>query len=141
MPYAIPGTILIYTIAAFAGAPQWMLHGGSVLAFGPIFGSFMAWISTMVSASIDFWLGRRLGAERVGKFGGKIVDKFISIIRKHGFWTSLTVRVVPSGPFVVINKATGDSWMLGRRNATNRPSELEAGCYLPMTIPQVVNAF
>lgn len=111
VPYAIPGTILIYTVAAFAGAPQWMLHGGSVLAFGPIFGSIMAWVSTMVSASFDFWLGRRLGAERVGKFGGKLVDKFISVIRRHGFWTSLTVRVVPSGPFVVINMAAGVAGM------------------------------
>ena len=111
LPYAIPGTILIYMVAAFAGAPQWMLHGGSVLAFGPVFGSFMAWISTLVSASFDFWLGRRLGAERVGKFGGKLVDKFISIIRRHGFWTSLTVRIVPSGPFAVINMAAGVAGM------------------------------
>jgi uncharacterized membrane protein YdjX (TVP38/TMEM64 family) len=111
VPYAIPGTILIYIIAAFAGAPQWMLHGGSVLAFGPVFGSFMAWVSTLVSASFDFWLGRRLGAERVGRFGGELVDKFISIIRRHGFWTSLTVRVVPSGPFVVINMAAGVAGM------------------------------
>lgn len=110
-PYAIPGTVLIYTVAAFAGAPQWMLHGGSVLAFGPIFGSFMAWISTMVSASFDFWLGRRMGSERVGKFGGNLVKKFIAIIRRHGFWTSLTVRVVPSGPFVVINMAAGVAGM------------------------------
>ncbi|NNC36840.1 MAG: TVP38/TMEM64 family protein [Acidimicrobiales bacterium] len=111
LPYAIPGTVLIYTVAAFAGAPQWMLHGGSVLAFGPVFGSFMAWISTLVSASFDFWLGRRLGSEKVGKFGGDLVRKFIAIIRRHGFWTSLTVRVVPSGPFVVINMAAGVAGM------------------------------
>jgi uncharacterized membrane protein YdjX (TVP38/TMEM64 family) len=111
VPYAIPATILIYVVAAFVGAPQWMLHGGAVLAFGPVFGSIVAWTGTMVSASVDFWLGRRLGTERVGRFGGKMVNKFIDIIRKHGFWTSLTVRVVPSGPFVVINMAAGVAGM------------------------------
>ena len=52
-----------------------------------------------------------MGAERVGRFGGKLVSKFISIIRRHGFWTSLTVRIVPSGPFVVINMAAGVAGM------------------------------
>lgn len=111
VPYAIPATILIYTIAAFASAPQWMLHGGAVLAFGPVYGSIVAWISTMVSASVNFWLGRRLGEDRISKIGGRLVQKFISVIRRHGFWTSLTVRIVPSGPFVVINMAAGVAGM------------------------------
>jgi len=111
VPYAIPATILIYTVAAFASAPQWMLHGGAVLAFGPVYGSMVAWISTMVSASFDFWLGQRLGEDRINKFGGKLVQRFISVVRRHGFWTSLTVRVVPSGPFVVINMAAGVAGM------------------------------
>lgn len=110
-PLAIPATVLIYIGVAFVGAPQWMLHGGAVLAFGPVWGSVIAWFSTMVSASFDFWLGRRLGSERVAKVGGKLINKFIDIIRRHGFWTSLTVRVVPSGPFVVINMAAGVAGM------------------------------
>lgn len=106
-PYAIPATILIYTLLAFVSAPQWMLHGGAVFAFGPVQGSLIAWGATMVSASFDFWLGRRLGAQRVSKLTGGVVGKLIDVVQKHGFWTSLIVRIVPTGPFVVVNMAAG----------------------------------
>ncbi|PHR60456.1 MAG: TVP38/TMEM64 family protein [Robiginitomaculum sp.] len=106
-PLAIPVMFLLYTLLAFVSAPQWMLHGASVLAFGPLQGALIAWGATMVSASFDFWLGRRMGAERVGKLTGGVVTKLIDIVEKHGFWTSLIVRIVPTGPFVVVNMAAG----------------------------------
>ena len=106
-PFAIPATLLIYTLTAFVSAPQWMLHGASVLAFGPVYGAIIAWCATMISASFDFWLGRRLGAERVQKLTGGLVRKLLNIVQNHGFWTSLIVRIVPTGPFVVVNMAAG----------------------------------
>lgn len=106
-PFAIPATLALYTGLAFISAPQWMLHGASVFAFGPVQGAMIAWCATMVSASFDFWLGRRLGAERVSKLTGGLVSKLIDVVQKHGFWTSLIVRIVPTGPFVVVNMAAG----------------------------------
>ncbi len=106
-PLAIPATLLIYTLTAFVSAPQWMLHGASVLAFGPVFGAVIAWCATMISASFDFWLGRRLGAKRVQKLTGGLVGKLLDVVQNHGFWTSLIVRIVPTGPFVVVNMAAG----------------------------------
>lgn len=106
-PFAIPATFVIYTGMAFVSAPQWMLHGASVFAFGTTQGAIIAWFATMVSASFDFWIGRRLGAERVSKLTGGLVRKLIDIVQKHGFWTSLIVRIVPTGPFVVVNMAAG----------------------------------
>ena len=106
-PFAIPASFVIYTGLAFVSAPQWMLHGASVFAFGPMQGAIIAWSATMVSASFDFWLGRRLGAERVSKMTGSLVEKLIDIVQRHGFWTSLIVRIVPTGPFIVVNMAAG----------------------------------
>ncbi len=106
-PAAIPAIVLIYTLAAFVNAPQWMLHAGVVLTFGPVFGSGIAWMATMVSASFDFWLGQRLGAERIDKMSGGVLAKFIHLIRDNGFLASLLVRIVPTGPFVVVNLAAG----------------------------------
>ena len=110
-PFAIPATILIYVASAFASAPQWMLHGGAVLAFGPVEGAIIAWCATMVSASVDFWLGRRLGSDKVRGYGGKITGNFIDTVRRYGFWAALLVRIVPTGPFVVVNLAAGVSGM------------------------------
>jgi len=106
-PVAVLAIIVIYTLAAFVNAPQWMLHGGVVLTFGPIWGSLIAWTATMVSASFDFWLGRRLGAERIDKMSGGVLAKFMHLIKDNGFLASLIVRIVPTGPFVVVNLAAG----------------------------------
>lgn len=109
--FAIPATILIYMLGAFASAPQWMLHGGAVFAFGPVQGAIIAWVATMISASFDFWLGRRLGTKRVRAFGGNILNRLIETVKSHGFLTALLVRIVPTGPFVLVNLAAGVSGM------------------------------
>ncbi len=103
--------VLTFLAAAFLGVPQWMLIAGVVVAFGPIPGAFYAWISTLISASLNFWIGRWVGAERVKLFGGDLVNRIISVVRKNGFMTSLAVRLVPTGPFVLVNMAAGVSHM------------------------------
>ncbi len=106
-PFGIPATVLIYLLAAFVNAPQWMLHSGAVLAFGPVQGSIIAWVATLISASFDFWLGRRLGADRVNRMSGAHFGKFLKLVQQHGFWASLIVRIVPAGPFILVNLAAG----------------------------------
>ncbi len=109
--YGLPLTILTFVLAAFLGAPQWALIAGVVLAFGPMTGGVYAWIATMVSASLDFWLGRWMGAERLQRYGGELVNRIVRIVRKNGFVTSFAVRFVPTGPFVLVNMAAGVSRM------------------------------
>ncbi len=106
-PFAVPSVFVIYTLGAFINIPQWMLHGASVLSFGPYLGSVLAWAATLVSASVDFWIGRKLGPERVEKISGKLASKLLRAIRKNGFWASLAVRILPTGPFVFVNMAAG----------------------------------
>ncbi len=106
-PFAIPSVFIIYILASFINIPQWMLHGASVFSFGPWLGSILAWAATMLSASINFWVGNRLGAIRVEKLSGGISKKFLQQIRKNGFWASLIVRIIPTGPFVFVNMAAG----------------------------------
>lgn len=109
--YGLPLTILTFALAAFLGAPQWALIAGVVIAFGPIIGGIYAWIATMFSASLDFWLGRWIGAERLRRYGGDLVNRIINIVRKNGLVTSFAVRFVPTGPFVLVNMAAGVSRM------------------------------
>jgi len=106
-PFAIPAVIGIYVLAAFVNTPQWMLHGGVVLTFGPITGSAIAWAATMISASFNFWLGQRLGADRLSKISKGKMTSILRLIRNHGFLTSMGVRIVPTGPFILVNLAAG----------------------------------
>ncbi len=109
--FGLPLTILTFILAAFLGAPQWALIAGVVLAFGPSAGGLYSWIATMCSASLNFWLGRWIGAERLKSYGGELVNRIIRIVRKNGFVTSFAVRFVPTGPFVIVNMAAGVSRM------------------------------
>jgi uncharacterized membrane protein YdjX (TVP38/TMEM64 family) len=109
--FAFPATIGIYILAAFVNAPQMMLHAGVILTFGPIIGSVIAWTATMVSASFDFWLGQRLGADRISKISSGNMTKALRLIRNHGFLASMGVRVVPTGPFILVNMAAGVTHM------------------------------
>ena len=109
--YGLPLTILTFVCAAFLGAPQWALIAGVVIAFGPVTGGVYSWIATLFSASLDFWLGRWIGAERLRSYGGALVNRIIRIVRNNGLMTSFAVRFVPTGPFVLVNMAAGVSRM------------------------------
>ena len=63
--YALPLTILAFTVLSYVGAPQFALFAATVLAFGPVAGFAYSWAGTMVSAAANFWTGRLLGADVV----------------------------------------------------------------------------
>lgn len=109
--WALPLTILTFILAAFFAAPQWALIAGVVVVFGPVNGGIYAWIATMCSASLDFWLGKMMGADRLQKIGGALIERIVGIVRRNGFVTSFAVRLVPTGPFVLVNMAAGVSRM------------------------------
>lgn len=109
--YAMPATIVIFTVLAFVGAPQFALIAAAVFAFGPVLGFIFSWIATLFSASLNFWLGRYLGADTVRRYGGQTVNRISAFVGRNGFWASLIVRIVPSAPFIVVNMAAGVSRM------------------------------
>lgn len=109
--YALPATIALFTLLAFVGAPQFALIAAAVFAFGPVQGFLYAWVATMVSATVDFWLGRFLGADVLRRYGGDTVNRISEFVGRNGFWASLIVRIVPSAPFIVVNMAAGVSRM------------------------------
>lgn len=110
-PWALPATVVIFTIAAFIGVPQFALIAGAVVAFGPLRGAGNAWIATIIAASVMFWLGRFMGAETVRRYGGETVNRLSRFIGRNGFMASLTVRFVPLAPAVIVNMAAGVSHM------------------------------
>lgn len=109
--WVIPIILAIFVLGAFIGVPQWALIAGMVVAFGWDKGATGAWICTLISASVNFWLARWIGVDRVRRFGGELVNRITRVIRKNGFVTSFAVRFVPTGPFVLVNMAAGVSGM------------------------------
>ena len=109
--WAIVIVIATYILASFIGVPQWVLFSATFIVFGLRDGVLLSWLSTLVSATFNFFLGRWVGAERVNKYGGKWLGRFVTMIRRNGFLSSFAVRLIPTGPFVLVNMAAGVSKM------------------------------
>ncbi|MAP93546.1 MAG: hypothetical protein CMK07_01230 [Ponticaulis sp.] len=108
-PFGLLIVIGIYCGAAFLGAPQFGLIGATVLAFGPTLGFGYAWIATLASSSMAFWLGRVFGFSMVRKYGGDSVLRLSRFMGKNDFLASAIVRNVPTAPAIVVNMAFGAS--------------------------------
>ncbi len=105
--WGLPATILIFVVTAYVGAPQIVLIGACVVAFGPEVGFWYAWAATIVSGAVTFFTGRLSSAATIKRFGGATGGRFTRFMGKNGFLASLVVRFVPTAPFIVVNMAFG----------------------------------
>ncbi len=108
-PWGLPATIAVFTIASFVGAPQFVLIAACVVAFGPWAGFLYSWIGTVVSAAVNFWVGRLMGAKALERFGGDAINRVSGYVGQNAFIASFIIRNVPSAPFIVVNMAFGIS--------------------------------
>lgn len=105
--WGLLATILVFTLTAYVGAPQIVLIGACVVAFGPEQGFWNAWAATIVSGAATYFTGRLTSAQTQKRFGGATGGRFTRFMGKNGFLASLIVRFVPTAPFVVVNMAFG----------------------------------
>ena len=107
--WGLPATVLLFTAAAFLGAPQFLLIAACVVAFGPWLGSLYSWLATVASAAVTFGVGRAIGARSLERFGGGTMNRLSRFVGRNAFVGSFIIRNVPSAPFVVVNMAFGIS--------------------------------
>ena len=105
--WGLIAAIVVFTLTAYVGAPQIVLIGACVVAFGPELGFWNAWIATIVSGVATYFTGRLARAQTQKRFSGATGGRFTRFMGKNGFLASLIVRFVPAGPFVVVNMAFG----------------------------------
>jgi uncharacterized membrane protein YdjX (TVP38/TMEM64 family) len=105
---------LLFVVAAFlVGSlfffPITILNLATVFAFGPVWGNIYAFAGWLLSASEGYLIGRLVGKDRLHKLAGDKLSRLIDRAERHGFWTVLAVRVVPVGPFTLVNLFIGAS--------------------------------
>jgi uncharacterized membrane protein YdjX (TVP38/TMEM64 family) len=105
--WGLPAAILVFTLAAFVGAPQFVLIAACVLAFGPETGFWYAWIATMASGAVTFFAGKFGGAATLQRYRGATGGRFTRFMGRNGFLASFVIRFVPTAPFIVVNMAMG----------------------------------
>ncbi len=108
-PWALPATIALFVLTAFIAAPQFLLAGACVVAFGPWVGFAYAMVGTIISSALHFYLGRWGGSALVQRYGGNTVNRMSRFIGRNDFIASTIVRNVPTAPAIIVNMAFGAS--------------------------------
>lgn len=101
----------VFTVLAFVGAPQIALIAATVAVFGSGLGMILSWVATMISAGVGFYLGQVGGKGTLERLGGGFIQRMTDTIRKNGFLAAAIIRLVPSGPFIMVNMAMGAAGM------------------------------
>jgi len=99
----------VFTLLGMTGFPQFLLIGGTAAIFGPWLGFLYSWLATMVSSTLGFWLGRASGGALLKRHGGAKIQRTSEILGERGIFASFIVRLIPSGPAVVVNMIAGAS--------------------------------
>lgn len=105
--WGLAATMLVFVLTSFVGAPQFVLIGACVVAFGPVDGFWYAWSATIVSGAVNYFVGALTSAHTTKHFGGATGGRFTRFMNKNAFLASLLIRNVPSAPFIVVNMAFG----------------------------------
>ncbi len=117
-PWGLPALIAVFCVSAFIGVPQFALIAAGIAIFGPWLGALYAWIANMASGALTFWIGRLAGEQAFRRYAGKRAQRLSGFVGRNALTASALVRVVPSGPFLIVNMAFGvshakfrDYWM------------------------------
>lgn len=106
-PFGVPVLVLVFCVCAFIAVPQFVLIGVAVFAFGPLWGAIWAWVATMCSGTLTFWIGRFFGESTLQRFQAGRLKRFTDFVARNAFAASAIVRNVPTGPFLVVNMVFG----------------------------------
>lgn len=106
-PWGVPALILTFCGCAFIGVPQFLLIGIAVYAFGPIWGAVWAWVATLCSGTVTFWVGRFFGEATLARLGQGRIKAFADFVARNAFAASAIVRNFPTGPFLMVNMVFG----------------------------------
>ena len=123
-PWAPLVVILTFVAGGFVAFPVTVLIVATAAAFGPWPGLAYAACGVLVSASLTYAIGARLGKETLRNVLGPRLNRIRRRIARQGIIAVATVRLVPLAPFTVVNLVAGASAI--------RPIDYLAGTALGM---------
>ena len=85
------------------------------IVYGPVLGPIYTLSGAALSGTVTFWIGRKLGRETVRKLAGRRVNDLSRALGKRGFLPVVVARLLPVGPYSIVNVVAGASH-IGWRN-------------------------
>jgi uncharacterized membrane protein YdjX (TVP38/TMEM64 family) len=93
--------------AIIAPLPANVITITNALVFGPFWGALLSWMTTLIGASLCFYLSQTFGKPFAAKIVGKSVERAEAFFAKYGLPAMFVVRIVPFIPFDAISYVAG----------------------------------
>ena len=99
--------IVAYTPAAFVLFPRPLITLFAVVALGARWGFVCAFTGVMTSATVTYWVGRRLDRAFVRRLASRRLSSISRFLYRRGTVAIAAVRLLPLAPFAVVNVVAG----------------------------------
>jgi uncharacterized membrane protein YdjX (TVP38/TMEM64 family) len=93
--------------AIIAPLPGNVITITNALVFGPLWGSLLSWMSTLLGSSICFLLAKRLGRPFADRIVGVPLQTAERFFKKYGLQAVFVVRIMPFVPFDAVSYGAG----------------------------------
>jgi len=97
----------VYLIGSLVFFPITILNLATLFAFGPLWGNIYAFGGWLLSAAEGYVIGRWIGHDQLHKLAGRRLAPLVERVEQHGFLSVLALRVLPVGPFTLVNLFIG----------------------------------
>lgn len=97
----------IYVACTLAAVPRNVLSTAAGAMFGLAWGLPLAYLGSLLGATLAFLLARLLGREAFGNLSGSRGAAFDDLMVRRGAWTVLAARLTPVVPFTAFNYLAG----------------------------------
>jgi phospholipase D1/2 len=87
--------------------PVTLLVAATAAVLDPVSGFAYALAGSLLSATVNFGLGRLLGRDFVRTLAGRRLNRLSRRLAKKGFVAVLVVRMLPVAPFTIVNLVAG----------------------------------
>ena len=103
-PFYVAAAYLIGSLFFF---PITILNLATLFAFGSLWGNIYAFGGWLLSSAEGYGIGRLIGKDLLHKLAGRRLAPLVDRMEQHGFLSVLAMRVLPVGPFTLVNLFSG----------------------------------
>ena len=108
-PAAVIFVVATYLLGSLVLFPVTILNLATIFTFGPILGNAYSLAGWLCSAAMGYGIGHAFGRDLLPKTVGPRLVRLLRKSESHGFFTVLTVRLLPLAPFSIANLFVGAS--------------------------------
>jgi len=101
--------MLVFVAAGLVVFPLTVLIGVTAIVFGPLLGTLYALAGATLSGALTFAIGRHVNRQFVRGLAGSRLNDLSRRLGKRGLLTIVFARIVPVGPYTVVNIVAGAS--------------------------------